>query len=141
MVSLGAYAQDLKESEVPEIVRDRFKEKHPNVYVYEWEWKKKKMVYKAAFIIKGSKYEGYFTKEGVWIKTKRDLKTEDIPQKIRDGLSETAYAAWKIDDVEEHSTPRYELVYQIEVKSNKQKVLLYFAPDGKLVETGKQHRH
>lgn len=135
LISLSAFGQELKESEVPKEVRECFRAKYPDVYVYEWEWKRKKMIYEAEFIMKGSKYEATFTKEGEWIKTERDIKKADLPQKVWDGLSQTEYAAWKVDDIEEHSTPKYELVYEIEVKSKKRKVLLYFLPNGKLVET------
>lgn len=131
LISLTAFGQELKESDVPNVVRESFKIKYPDVYVYEWEWKKKKMIYEAEFIIKGIKYESTFTKAGAWVKTKRDIQKADIPQKVWDSLSRTEYGMWEIDDLEEQSTPKYELVYEIEVKSSKKKVLLYFLPNGK----------
>ncbi len=130
----SAFAQELKENEVPKIVVENFKKKYPDVYVYEWEWKKKKMVYEAEFIMKGKRYEAHYTKDGQWIKTEREVQKSEIPQAVWDNFNKTQFANWKIDDQEEHSTPKYELVYEIKVKNNKSKVFLYFLPDGKQVE-------
>ena len=129
--------QDLKESEVPQIVRDSFKVKYPNVFVYEWEWKKKKNAYEAEFIMKGSKYEALFLANGVWIFTERDVRKEEVPQAVWSSLSSSEYANWEIDDIEEHSTPTHDVFYEIEVKSytpQKRKVYLYFLPDGKFIQ-------
>lgn len=137
LISQNTFSQELKESEVPKVVRDSFRAKYPDVYVYEWEWKKKKRVFEAEFMIEGEEYEAYFTRDGVWIKTERDIKGFEVPQNVWDSLDKTEYAHWKIDDIEEHSTPKYKLIYEIEVKTKrpyKRKVYLYFLPNGKLVD-------
>lgn len=128
LIYTDVFCQDLKASEVPGVVKDSLKAKYPDVYVYEWE--KKKKMYEAEFIIKGIKYEALFTKEGIWVSTTRDIKQKDVPQEVWNSLSKTEYTAWKIDDIEEHNTPKYERLYEIELKLNKQKVVLYFTPDG-----------
>lgn len=132
---LNGFSQEMKEHEVPKIVRDGVKKKYPQVYIYEWEWKKKRNVYQVEFIIKGYEYEADFTTEGVWVKTERDLSRNDIPAAVWESFNKTQYASWKIDDLEEHNTPKYKSVFAFEVKSNKTKVLLYFLPSGELVET------
>lgn len=129
-----AFCQELRESEVPKTIVEQFKKKYPNVYVYEWEFDKKKMIYEAEFIMKGHKHEAVFTPQGEWIKTERDIEIEEVPQLVLDSFSKTSYSNWKVEDYEIHSTSKYELVYVIEVKSNKQKALLYFLPSGELVE-------
>lgn len=135
------FAQDLKEHEVPKLVKTGFSKKYPNVYVYNWEWKKKKQVYEAEFKIKGEKYEAYFTDTGTWVKTERDLKEKEIPAVIWNHIKTTEYADWKVEDTEEHSTPQYKLLYEIELKikkPKKKKVYLYYLPNGNQVNDYKK---
>lgn len=150
ILSLNSFGQNLSESELPQGVVKNFKAKYPDVYVYEWKWKKKKLVFEAEYIMKGSKYETQYTADGQWVKTERDIKKEELPQAVWKTFSETEYVRWKIDDIEEHSTPKYDLIYEIEVKlkeksyyegykvKKKQKAYLYFLPNGKLVEVVKK---
>ncbi len=149
--------QNLSEAELPSAVRENFKAKYPDVYVYKWEWKKKKQIYEAEYISKGSKYKTYYTANGEWVKTKRDIKKEEVPQEVWKGFSESEYVKWEIDDIEEHSIPKYDLVYEMEVKYkdkslkeeykrtgnkslkrqyklSKKKIYLYFSPQGELVD-------
>ena len=58
-LQLNGFSQEMKEHEVPKIVRDGVKKKYPHVYIYEWEWKKKRNVYQVEFIIKGNEYPIY----------------------------------------------------------------------------------
>ena len=136
--SLNAYSQDLKESEVPTAVTATFKKLHPDTYVHEWEYSRKNQQYEAEFILKGTRYEAYFTRDGQWLRTERDIMKADLPQEVLAGLAKTEYAAWKIDDVEEHQSPEHALFYEIEVEQGKQEVYLYFLPDGKLIRTEKK---
>lgn len=133
--SSQAYSQSYSEEGIPQIVSNGFKALYPDVYVYEWKWKKKKNHYKAKFYIKGIKYKTYFTPAGEWIRTERDVKRWEVPEAVWNGLAETEYANWKVDDREEHQTPEYDLIYEIEVERGKQETLLYFLPDGRLVKT------
>jgi uncharacterized membrane protein YkoI len=125
-----AYGQDLKESDVPLKVRETFKSLYPDTYVYEWEWEKKKGLYEAEFILKGKKHEGYFAPDGTWKKTTQDIKKHEVPEAIWRSIGQSAYAGWEIDDTEIHHTPQHKVVYEIEVKQKKQKVKLYYLPDG-----------
>lgn len=136
--SVNAYSQDLKESEVPPAVRATFKKLHPDTYVHEWDYSRKKQQYDAEFISKGIKYEAYFKRDGPWIRTERDITKADLPQAVLASVAKTQYAAWKIDDVEEHQSPEHSLFYEIEVEQGKQEVYLYFLPDGKLIRTVKK---
>lgn len=134
-VYYNANAQELKENEVPKIIVENFKKKYPNVFVHEWELKKKTMVYEAEFIMKGKSYEAHYNNNGDWIKTERDVNKSEIPEAVWDSLNKTQYANWKIDDQEQLSTPKYEIIYKIKVKRGNEKLLLHFLPDGKQIDT------
>lgn len=136
--SLSACSQDLKEAQVPAAARATFKKLHPDTNVLEWEFIKRIQLYEAEFISKSIKYEAYFTRDGRWVRTERDIMEADLPQEVLAGLAKTEYAAWKIDDVEEHQSPEHSLFYEIEVEQGNQEVYLYFLPDGKLIRTEKK---
>lgn len=133
---MGLSAQHTKEGPVPKAVIATFNEKYPDTYVYEWEWKKKEGLYEAEFFLKGIKYEAYFTPEGQWQLTERDISRDLVPEAVMDSLFSSEYANWKIDDIEEHSTPEHPLFYEIEVKMKgpKREVYLYYLPDGALLK-------
>jgi hypothetical protein len=134
LLSINAFGQNLEENQVPKIIKDSFKQKYPDAYVYEWEYKRQHKIYEAEFIAKGNKYESYFTHEGVWVKTERDIKKEELPQNIWEALTKTEYAHWKVDDIEEHNTPEHGILYELELKDSKKKVYLYFLPDGSIID-------
>jgi len=128
------YGQDLKESEVPQVVKDNFRKKYPEVSAHDWEWKKKKAVYEAEFHQNGIKYETYLNSKGEWLLTERSIKKDEIPQAVWTSLAKTEYAQWDKDDFEEHQTPKEPLLYKIEVEQGKQEKVLYFSPEGELVK-------
>ncbi|MCC6253148.1 MAG: PepSY-like domain-containing protein [Bacteroidia bacterium] len=127
------FGQSVKENQVPLEVRNSFKDKYPNVYVYEWEWVKKKNYYEAEFIMRGNEYDAYFNPDGTWVFTKREIKNSNLPEPIKLTINNSEYAHWKIDDIDEYSSPQYDTLYRVELKQQKQKVKLYFLPDGKKV--------
>lgn len=134
LYSISLNGQELKERDVPAIVKDSFKAKYPNVYVYEWEWKKKNLVYEAEFIINSIKYDAHFSKDGIWLKTNNEIHKTEIPQAIWNSISASEYAAWEVDDVEHQSNATYQSMYEIEVKKGKKEVLLYFLTDGRRID-------
>lgn len=133
-IVFSGFSQELQEAQVPKIVIDSFQKQYPTAKAYQWEWKKKKKVYEAEFIWDNKRYEAHYTATGIWVKTEREVKKNQIPPIVWDSFSKTTYASWKIKDQEEHQTPQYPLVYEIKVKQKKKKVYLYFLADGKLIE-------
>lgn len=127
-------AQELKASKVPEAVRSQLKSRYPDVFVYEWEWKKKEKLYEAEFIINGITYEAYYTAEGEWVRTERGLTKSELPEAVLESLKRSSYADREIKDVEVHSTPKHERIYEVELKFKKQKIKLYWLPDGSRIE-------
>ncbi|MBS1681492.1 MAG: PepSY-like domain-containing protein [Bacteroidetes bacterium] len=128
-------SQDLTEGKVPKMVTEAFKKKYPNTFAYEWEWKKREQLYEAEFMRNGDKYEARFSKEGNWVSTTREINTQQLPKSVMDAIHQSEYSSWRLDDIEEHSTPQQEQMYLIEVEKGKRNVYLYMMPDGKMVKT------
>ncbi len=134
MIINSAFLADIKESDVPEAVKQSFKKLYPNSYVYEWEFKKKSNIYEAEFYLKGEKYKSYFDAQGEWQKTEIEVKNKALPEVISKQLAQTKYANWKIDDVKRQLTPKTKnVIYIVEVEQGKQETWLSFSLDGKLL--------
>lgn len=66
----------------------------------------------------------WITIDGVWKRTQTDLRSWDLPTVIREAIDASAYAAYRIDDVDYIETPD-QAFYQIEFEKNNR-------PDGSL---------
>lgn len=129
------HAQEVRSNQVPQQVLKSFSEKHPDRFAYDWEWKRKKELYRAKFIHAESKYKAYFTADGTWRLTKREISYYLLPEIVQNAIKNSTYSSWEVDDVEEHSSPEHSVFYEIELENRKQEVLLYYLPDGTLINT------
>jgi len=124
-----AFAQS---NQVPDNVMNHFKTTYPNAQSPDWD-KERDGTFEVEFSLDGKDWEAYYDASGNWVRTERDLKRDEVPQAIWDGLSKSEFADWKADDVEEHQTPQHKSVYEVEVKKNGRKTYVYMTPDGKMV--------
>lgn len=133
-----SYSQEINEKDVPQQITEHFKAKHPNTYVYKWKRKKKTGDYEAKYYLKGQEYKSYYTASGDWIRSEREVKRENVPQEVWVHIAKSSYYSWKVDDIEEHATPEYPILYEIEVElkanNTKREVYLYYLPSGELVK-------
>lgn len=129
-----ASAQDLTEAQVPQAVKSAFKAKYADSYAYEWEYERKYKEYEAEFSIDGVKYDAYFSPNGQWIRTERDIKKAQVPTVIYEAVRGSEFGTWEIDDIDELSTPQYAKVYRVEVEQGIREKYLYITPEGKIVE-------
>ena len=136
--SFSAYSDDSGESELPQAVFNNFRSIYPEARIKEWEWEKKEMLYEVEFIMNGESYEAFFTSDGKWIRTEREIKKSELPQAVKESFSQSEFSKWKIDDIEEQFLPEQHLIYEIEVEQGEQEYDLYFKPDGTLVNTVKK---
>ncbi len=125
----AAHAQG---SDIPATVVNHFKAKYPAAEKTDYD--KESTGYEVEFYLDGVKWEAYYDTRGNWVKTERDVTRADVPDAVWTALSSSSYGSWKVDDIEEHQTPRHERVYEIEVKGKAKKAYLYFLPDGKMVK-------
>ncbi len=135
MMPLVSYTQELKEKNVPLEVRSAMKQKFPDAYVYEWEWIKKEKLYEAEFMHKGYKHEAFFSQDGKWTRTEKEIAMKDLPPAVVEAFSKTEYALWRLDDVKEIITSKNQVIYNIEVEQGRREVELYFTKDGQLLDS------
>ena len=128
-------AQDLRESQVPESVRQGFKNKYGGSYVYEWEYKRKAKEYEAEFMLNGEKYDAYFSTSGQWLRSERDIRRNEVPEAVYAAVRNSEYGRWEIDDIELVETPEHPILYQVEVESptSGRERYLWITPSGEIV--------
>ena len=95
VVALGFVACD--NYKAPASMRNAFYEKYPQAVDVEWEKKHGYAV--AEFTLPGEgECEAWYTKGGVWVMTKYDIKYSDLPQAVRTAF-ETSYGAQTPADI------------------------------------------
>lgn len=122
-----------QKSAFPQEIINHFTSTYPNAQVKDWD-KESNGTYNVEFRNAGKKYEAYYAADNSWVRTERDISRREVPQAVWNTLSKSEYASWKVDDIEEHQTPQYKSLYEIEVERGESDVYLKFLPDGTLLK-------
>ena len=113
---------DLRQSEVPSVVLNGFKEKFPNASGVEWE--KKADGYEVEFKLRKSKYLAQLNKEGVVIQYNHPINFRELPEAIQDKILVT-YDQARIGEIDLFIIGK-KSYYQIEIDEGlKEKILLF----------------
>ena len=98
------------------------------------EWKEGKKHFKAEFRLKDETYRAYYSPEGVWVRTEHNVKKSELPEPVTAALLRSKYGKWKIEEVEEHASPRQASIFKVRLKTETKKAELDFAPDGRILK-------
>ncbi len=109
-----------------------FDAKYPNAQAVKWETKASYQV--AEFHYGNKETEAWFGPDGTWMMTETDLATvNDLPAAVRNSFNASAYAAWRIDDIDQLERAGMEVLYIIEVENGNQEMDLRYAASGVLI--------
>src|SRR5436189_6460392 len=97
-----AHAQKLKESEVPEAVKDSFTQRFANVKGVEWS-KEGEGEFEAEFKIKGAEQSANFDETGKWLETETEISKADLPKVVQDVIAQE-FTGYKIEEAEKVET-------------------------------------
>ena len=122
-----SFAQD----SIPQAAKDHFASTYPMASDVKLDVEDGKIEVK--FELNGVEWDGYYDAAGTWLKTKRELKNDEVPQVVMDGLKTTEFSSWSADDPHEYQTPSHKSLYRFEVKNGAEKKIIFLTPDGKLV--------
>src|SRR5690606_12232695 len=126
LMSIG-FAQD----SVPQMAKDHFTSMYPTATDVEWDVENDEI--EVEFQLNGVKWEGMYDMTGNWKKTKRELKKEEVPQAVMDGLKASEFGTWEADDPHEYQTPTHKSLYGFEVENGSDKRKVFLTPEGKIV--------
>jgi hypothetical protein len=117
--------------QIPGTVTDSFKVKYPNAKSVSW--KDNVTSFQATFTLDNEKYSAKYNKKGEWQQSEKKIKSDDIPAAVKDGLSKSKYADWKVGTVTQRYLPGDKVEYTIFVsKSDLSRRNLTFSSAGQL---------
>src|SRR5215469_8207249 len=120
---------------VPSVVTDSFKARYPNATGVSWS--DKLSAFQATFTDGSEKCVAHFGNKGEWQWTTKDIKKEDLPAPVKDGLAKSKYAGseWEVKTVTMKFLPGNTVQYLLFVrKSDLTKKNLTFSSEGQLLK-------
>lgn len=129
MFHSSAFAQKISESKVPTAVLISFKDKFHDATKATWEIKNNSG-YEAEFLIDRTKQSAKFDKSGKWLKTKTEIKAEELPKEISQTIAKE-FNGYKIEKAEKAETASSGIVYEVKVKKGNEIYELMIAASGK----------
>lgn len=133
-ITSAVYAQkeDVKESSVPEAIKNSFNKKYPDAK--HRSWKTKNGDYEVDFYFENKKHESKYTLDGTWQKTTRNINKKDLPAPVIESHNKSEFQSWMIDDIELVETPDYKILYYIKVVKARNVTELLYNPTGELMK-------
>jgi hypothetical protein len=143
LISFSAQAQN-RTHNVPQAVVTAFSATYPKAKLRHWRINKDTCI--ASFKWADRKYEAYYSKNGDWIRSEREIRHKtSLPEGAQLFLKSGRYASWHIDDLQNVSTPSHSL-FLVSVDNNSgnpvsysdngsvENKMLYFDDRGKLIK-------
>jgi hypothetical protein len=116
---------------VPAVVTEALKTKYPDAQNVSWD--DNITNFEATFELDGHQQTASFTKKGVWKRTEKSLREEELPEAVKEGLSKSKYTDWEVQSYKEIIESSGKHQYRLLVKKNDvQKKYLFFNPEGVL---------
>ncbi|MBK0402233.1 PepSY-like domain-containing protein [Adhaeribacter sp. BT258] len=127
------FARAQSEKDIPAAVKNAFTAKYPNMKVTDWDWEEDKDAYEAEFMMNNRENEAYFSADGTWMKTKTDMKREQLPTAVSKALTSGEYSTWNMSDFAEMDTPEGKR-YKVRARKGVDFVYLKYDANGMLLE-------
>jgi hypothetical protein len=131
-LGLAAFAQEVKETDVPAAVKTSFKTAFPNAKDVDWKMKEGK--YKVDFDIDGTDYIAAFGVDGKMISKGMKIRVSELPSAVTNAVK-SSYANKDIENVyrvDKDGT----VCYLVKLEGNPDTKVLYSA-DGQVVKEKK----
>ena len=125
---------DLRLSDVPNVVLDSFEVKFPNASRAEWEKKGSYIV--ADFWQDGMETHVWYNPNGNWLMTEFDLgvSVSALPQAVQSAFLESQYSSWHVEDINKYERAN-DVFFLIEVETKGQQDRnLYYNEEGSLLK-------
>jgi hypothetical protein len=127
MISLAACAQNVKEADVPTVVKDAFKKSYANAKEVKWE--KEGANYEAEFEVGETDQSVVYDASGHLIETEVEIKVDNLPAAVREYVSKN-YKDMKIKEATKITDAKGAVSYEAEIKDKD----LIFDSNGKFIK-------
>lgn len=129
--TMGAFAQDIPQSQVPAVVVNSFQQKFPKAKGVDWELKAG--LYEAEFEtgLFGADHEVWIQSNGKIVRHKEALAKNDLPNAVMAKMKRD-FPGYRIEDVKRISEEQ-KITYAFEVKSRADEWKLVVDPNGNVL--------
>ena len=131
LISLMGFTQKITPDKVPAPVKEAFTKKFPGATDVKYEMEKKD--YEINFKDKGVEMSVNFDATGKWLETETEIKATDLPKEVSAVVAKN-FAGFKISEVAKTETPEKGLIYEMDLKKNKEGFEVQFSPKGDMLK-------
>lgn len=131
LVSLMGFTQKITPDKVPAPVKQAFAKKFPATTDVKYEMEKKD--YEINFKDKGVQMSANFDATGKWLETETEIKETDLPKAVSASVAKN-FAGFKISEVAKTETPGKGLIYEMDLKKDKEGYEVQFSPKGDILK-------
>jgi len=131
LISLMGYTQKITPNKVPAPVKQAFAKKFPGATDVKYEMEKKD--YEINFKDKGVEMSANFDATGKWLETETEIKESDLPKEVSASVAKN-FAGFKISEVAKTETPNKGLIYEMDLKKDKEGFEVQFSPKGVILK-------
>jgi hypothetical protein len=133
LIISGANAQDLKESEVPEIIKQSFLKIYPNTKVDGWE--KEGANYEAEFHLNNAESSAIFDANGRFKELEQEIKITELPIAATEYCAKT-YVGYKLEEAAKITDVNGKITFEAEMKKGKEHFDVMFDDKGSFIIKG-----
>jgi len=126
-VSATIFAQS-----TPSAVTAAFNQKFPGATNVKWD-KENVHNYEASFELKDGKYSANFSDTGTWLETESPFSFTLLPEKVQTAFN-TEHKGATIIAISKIETSKGEIKYEVEIKSGKKTVEVFYTTEGKEIK-------
>lgn len=125
-------AQELKESEVPSVVKESFAKRFPKAKEVKWT-KESATEFEAEFESGEMEQSANFDQTGKWLVTETEIKKLDLPEAVLVTITKE-FPGYKVEEAEKGETFDKGIFYEAELEKGKLKYEVQFSADGKILK-------
>lgn len=133
-----AFAQKVKEADVPANVKEAFIKKYPGAKA---EWEKEGSGYEAEFKLNKVETSAVFDANGIFKETEQEIKTSELPKSVTEYCTKN-FVGYKLDEASKITDAAGKLWYEAELEKGKENIEAIFDDKGNFVkkseESGKE---
>ena len=131
LISLMGFSQKITPDKVPAPVKEAFAKKFPGATDVKYEMEKKD--YEINFKDKGVEMSANFDATGKWLETETEIKVSDLPKEVSASVAKN-FAGFKISEIAKTETPDKGLIYEMDLKKDKEGFEVQFSPKGDILK-------
>jgi hypothetical protein len=133
LIISGVNAQDLKESEVPEIIKQSFLKIYPNTKVDGWE--KEGTNYEVEFHLNNAESSAIFDANGRFKELEQEIKITELPIAATEYCAKT-YVGYKLEEAAKITDVSGKILFEAELKKGKEHFDVMFDDKGNVIKKG-----